>query len=101
MRFTWGGGFLRDFHDFAGSGVVHLQGGVAALAGAYAVGPRMGRWDATMLGDFVPHNIPSVISGTLLLFVAWFAFNAGSTGGMSSIEHSQAAAAPRHRCVVR
>ena len=86
VRWTWGGGWLGDrgFHDFAGSGVVHLLGGSAALVGAVTLGAREGRWDPVLAGSFVPHNIPSVLSGTLMLFVGWLSFNAGSAGAMST-----------------
>ena len=95
VQLTWGGGWLteRDFVDFAGSGVVHLQSGTAALAGIYVVGPRMGRWELAMQSNFVPNSIPSVITGALLLFVGWFGFNPGSTLGMTSQSQRHAAAA--------
>eukprot|EP00966_Prymnesium_polylepis_P297530 6874144-Prymnesium_polylepis.2 len=87
VRFAWAGGFLAErqppFHDFAGSGVVHLLGGAAALAGAVMVGARNRRWSQAST-QFVPHNIPSVICGTILLWVGWYGFNAGSTGGSES-----------------
>ena len=65
VRWSWAeGGFLRDlgFHDFAGSGVVHVTGGAAALAAAHILGPRSDRWDPTLAGDFVPSNVPKVLS---------------------------------------
>lgn len=85
VRMTWGGGWLYEggFHDFAGSGIVHLLGGSASFVGCYVVGSRMGRWENASKMDFVPHNIPSVMWGTLLLFVGWFGFNAGSTFGIA------------------
>ena len=89
VRLTWGGGWLDQigFHDFAGTGIVHLSGGAASLAGCCVIGARMGRWDAAFRADFVPHNVPAVLGGTLLLFVGWFGFNPGSSLGMSSTQH--------------
>lgn len=87
---VWGGGWLSDLGanfglgnghiDFAGSSVVHMTGGVSALAGALVVGPRIGKFNAQ--GKPVPipaHNIAMVVLGTLILAFGWFGFNAGST----------------------
>ena len=89
VRLTWGGGWLDQigFHDFAGTGIVHLSGGAASLAGCCVIGARMGRWDTAFRADYVPHNVPAVLGGTLLLFVGWFGFNPGSSLGMSSTQH--------------
>ena len=97
VRFAWQeDGWLQQldppFHDFAGSGVVHLLGGAAALAGAAVVGARSGRWDQSQASDFVPHNIPFVLGGVLVLWVAWYAFNAGSTAGMETAADADDAA---------
>ena len=93
VRWTWGGGWIAQleptFHDFAGSGVVHLLGGSAALAGATVIGPRIGRWETP--SEFAPHSVPQVLSGVLLLWVGWYGFNPGSTGTMSSESDAQAA----------
>ncbi|KAL4433285.1 hypothetical protein ABPG77_003333 [Micractinium sp. CCAP 211/92] len=65
--------------DFAGSGAVHMVGGVAALAGAWVLGPRVGRFDAN--GKPVPipgHNVSLAILGTFLLWFGWYGFNPGS-----------------------
>ncbi|KAF6153589.1 hypothetical protein GIB67_027456 [Kingdonia uniflora] len=65
--------------DFAGSGVVHLVGGVAGLWGAYIEGPRVGRFNA--FGQPVPmrgHSATLVVLGTFLLWFGWFGFNPGS-----------------------
>ncbi|XP_058109109.1 ammonium transporter 1 member 3-like [Magnolia sinica] len=65
--------------DFAGSGVVHLVGGIAGLWGAFIEGPRVGRFDA--FGQPVPmrgHNATLVVLGTFLLWFGWFGFNPGS-----------------------
>ncbi|KAA5540976.1 ammonium transporter [Roseiconus nitratireducens] len=77
----WGGGFLdaMGFQDFAGSVVVHAVGGFAGLAGAIALGPRIGRYTAD--GKSVPlpgHNIAFAALGVFILWVGWYGFNPGS-----------------------
>ncbi|MCO8121823.1 ammonium transporter [Stieleria sp. TO1_6] len=77
----WGGGFLdaMGFQDFAGSVVVHAVGGFAGLAGAIALGPRLGRYTAE--GKSVPlpgHNIAFAALGVFILWVGWYGFNPGS-----------------------
>jgi Amt family ammonium transporter len=76
----WGGGFLHQegFQDFAGSVVVHAVGGFAGLAGAIALGPRLGRY---LQGKSVPipgHNIAFAALGVFILWVGWYGFNPGS-----------------------
>src|ERR1700722_10234296 len=86
----WGGGWLSQLGllgglghgavDFAGSSVVHLQGGIMALALVLQIGPRIGKYDEE--GNPRPifgHHMAMVIFGTLLLAFCWFGFNAGST----------------------
>jgi Amt family ammonium transporter len=65
--------------DFAGSGIVHMTGGVAALVGAVVVGPRAGRFDENPTESFEPHNIPFCVLGTFALWFGWYGFNPGST----------------------
>lgn len=77
----WGGGFLdaMGFQDFAGSVVVHAVGGFAGLAGAIALGPRLGRFTAD--GKSVPlpgHNIAFAALGVFILWIGWYGFNPGS-----------------------
>ncbi|MEM6688718.1 MAG: ammonium transporter [Planctomycetota bacterium] len=77
----WGGGWLNEmgFQDFAGSIVVHAVGGFAGLAGAIALGPRLGRYTAD--GKSVPipgHNIAFAALGVFILWVGWYGFNPGS-----------------------
>ena len=87
---TWGGGWLSQlgnnfdlglgYVDFAGSGVVHAMGGVAALAGAKVIGPRIGKFNADGSANSIPgHHIPMATLGTFILLFGWFGFNAAST----------------------
>ncbi|KPM48154.1 ammonium transporter [Jiulongibacter sediminis] len=68
------------FNDFAGSAAVHAMGGFAALAGAIAVGPRIGKYkpDGTP-NSIMGHNIPLAAVGAFILWFGWFGFNPGST----------------------
>ncbi len=87
---TWGGGWLSQlgnslewgngYTDFAGSGIVHATGGVAALAGAIVLGPRLGKFTKDGKPRGLPgHNIPMAMLGTFILLFGWFGFNAAST----------------------
>ncbi len=88
VHWTWGGGFIAQdisfgdaisYSDFAGSGIVHMTGGIAALMGAYFLGPRIGKYDANGKPRAIPgHNIPFAILGVFILWVGWFGFNPGS-----------------------
>ncbi len=89
-NWVWGGGWLSQLGvnlglghghvDFAGSSVVHMTGGVAGLAGAIILGPRIGKFRRDgAIGALPGHNLPMAISGTLILAFGWFGFNAGST----------------------
>lgn len=89
-NWVWGGGWLsqlgRNFGlghgvlDFAGSSVVHMVGGVSALAGAKVLGPRIGKYRKDGTPVAIPgHHIPMAIVGCLVLFFGWFGVNAGST----------------------
>eukprot|EP00928_Gymnodinium_smaydae_P053395 TRINITY_DN3739_c0_g1_i1.p1 TRINITY_DN3739_c0_g1~~TRINITY_DN3739_c0_g1_i1.p1 ORF type:complete len:570 (+),score=110.25 TRINITY_DN3739_c0_g1_i1:33-1712(+) len=71
--------------DFAGSGLVHMVGGIAALCGATIVGPRKGRYDPDLQENFDGHNIPFCVLGTFCLWVGWYGFNPGSTGSMHDV----------------
>jgi ammonium transporter, Amt family len=69
-----------NFHDFAGSTVVHTIGGFIALAGAIALGPRLGRkFKRDGGGPMMPHDLVIAASGGLLLWFGWYGFNPGST----------------------
>lgn len=78
----WGGGFLNTmatpFYDFAGSTIVHSVGGWAALAGAFLLGPRLGKYTSTGMKAIPGHNIPMATIGVFLLWFGWFGFNGGS-----------------------
>jgi Amt family ammonium transporter len=88
-NWVWGGGFLAqggvNWHlghgavDFAGSGVVHAMGGVIALAGAFAIGPRIGKYIDGKPQAIPGHHIPMAVVGTFILAFGWFGFNPGST----------------------
>ena len=89
-NWVWGGGWLSQLGknfglghghvDFAGSSVVHLTGGVAALAGAMVLGPRIGKFKADGTPNAIPgHHIPMAIVGCFILAFGWFGFNAGSS----------------------
>jgi Amt family ammonium transporter len=87
---VWGGGWLAQLGyrmglghgavDYAGSGVVHLQGGALALITAYLIGPRIGKYGKDgKVNPILPHHIPMVQLGTFILAFGWFGFNAGSS----------------------
>ncbi|MBC7320289.1 ammonium transporter, partial [bacterium] len=89
-NWVWGGGWLSQLGvnfglghghlDFAGSSVVHMVGGITALAGAMVIGPRLGKYGKDGSVNVIPgHNIPMAIVGTFILAFGWFGFNAGST----------------------
>src|SRR5438445_269544 len=89
-NWVWGGGWLSQLGanfglghghvDFAGSSVVHLQGGVIALIFAWMIGPRIGKYNKDgSINPMPAHNIPMAILGTLILAFGWFGFNPGST----------------------
>jgi Amt family ammonium transporter len=81
-HWIWGAGWLADrgFWDFAGSTVVHSCGGWLALAGAFVLGPRLGKYDANGNPKAIPgHNLVLVTLGVFILWLGWFGFNPGST----------------------
>ncbi len=86
VHWTWGGGFIAQlnvgdasYSDFAGSGVVHMVGGIGALMGAWFLGPRIGKYDENGKPRAIPgHNIPFVVLGVFILWLGWFGFNPGS-----------------------
>jgi Amt family ammonium transporter len=83
VRWVWGGGWLLQmdtpYHDFAGSSIVHMTGGVAAFWGAKALGPRIGKYGPDgKPRAIVGHSIPFAILGCFILLVGWYGFNPGS-----------------------
>jgi Amt family ammonium transporter len=92
----WGGGFLETagFNDFAGSGVVHLCGAAAALAGVILLGARKGKYTADGRVNAIPGaNMPLATLGTFILWLGWFGFNGGSELKVSDIGEANAVAA--------
>lgn len=92
----WGGGYLQEagFQDFAGSGVVHLCGAVAALAGVILLGARKGKYGANGSINPIPGaNLPLATLGTFVLWLGWFGFNGGSQLKMASFGDANAVAA--------
>jgi Amt family ammonium transporter len=91
----WGGGFLQEagFLDFAGSGVVHMCGAAAALAGVLLLGARKGKYGGKGQINAIPGcNLPLAALGTLVLWLGWFGFNGGSQLAVSNVENSNAVA---------
>jgi ammonium transporter, Amt family len=87
-HWVWGGGWLfrLGFFDFAGSALVHATGGLAALLGAIMVGPRIGKYDSS--APLQGHSATSRAIGGGILWLGWWFFNGGSTGGATgSVAH--------------
>ncbi len=80
---VWGDGLLAAHGalDFAGGTVVHINAAIAGLVGAYLIGKRVGFGKEA----FKPHNLPMVFTGTAILYIGWFGFNAGSAGSANEI----------------
>ena len=92
---SWGGGFLSEagFVDFAGSGIVHMCGAAAALAGVILLGPRSGKYGPN--GEITPipgSNMPLATLGMFILWFGWFGFNGGSELKLSNIDEANAVA---------
>ena len=92
---SWGGGFLSDagFVDFAGSGIVHMCGAAAALAGVLLLGPRSGKYNDD--GSITPIpgcNMPLATLGMFILWFGWFGFNGGSELKLSNVDEANAVA---------
>ncbi|WP_415899813.1 ammonium transporter [Neptuniibacter sp. QD48_11] len=98
---TWGGndvfGFYNlgdlGFSDFAGSGIVHMAGAAAALAGVLVLGARKGKYSKSGAVNAIPGaNLPLATLGTFILWMGWFGFNGGSVLASSDVENSNAVA---------
>ncbi len=92
---TWGGGFLDElgYADYAGSGIVHMAGAAAALAGVILLGPRKGKYGPDGKVNAIPGaNMPLATLGMLILWMGWFGFNGGSELRISDVESANAVA---------
>lgn len=96
-HWIWGGGWLSEltiggssgFNDYAGSTAVHMAGGVAALVGAWMLGPRIGKYDKNGKLKAIPgHSIPLGALGCFILWFCWFGFNPASSYGLSTVENA-------------
>ncbi|NGP52884.1 ammonium transporter [Thioalkalivibrio sp. XN8] len=87
---TWGGGFLGEnfgYTDYAGSGIVHLAGAAAALAGVIVLGARKGKYGPKGQVNAIPgSNLPLATLGMFILWLGWFGFNGGSELRVSNVE---------------
>ncbi|MGD8742799.1 MAG: ammonium transporter [Granulosicoccaceae bacterium] len=91
----WGGGFLDGlgFNDFAGSGVVHMCGAAAALAGVMLLGARKGKYGPNGEVHPIPGaNMPLATLGMFILWLGWFGFNGGSELKVSDVLEANAVA---------
>lgn len=100
-NWTWGGGSVfglytlgdLGFSDFAGSGIVHMAGAAAALAGVLLLGPRKGKYGADGKVSPIPgSNLPLATLGTFILWMGWFGFNGGSVLKLGDISNANAVA---------
>ncbi|MFT6724264.1 MAG: Amt family ammonium transporter [Arenicella sp.] len=100
-NWTWGGGAVfgmytlgdLGFSDFAGSGIVHMAGASAALAGVLLLGAREGKYSSDGKAKAIPGaNLPLATLGTFILWMGWFGFNGGSVLATSSVENANAVA---------
>ncbi len=81
---TWGGNsvfglYELSYSDYAGSGIVHMAGAAAALAGVILLGPRKGKYTSNGINAIPGANLPLATLGTFILWMGWFGFNGGST----------------------
>lgn len=89
---TWGGNsvfglYELNYSDYAGSGIVHMAGAAAALAGVLVLGARKGKYGPNGQVNAIPGaNLPLATLGTFILWLGWFGFNGGSTLKLGGIE---------------
>ena len=86
---SWGGGWLDElgYSDYAGSGIVHMAGATAALAGVLLLGPRRGKYGPNGEINAIPgSNMPLSTLGIFILWMGWFGFNGGSELKISDVE---------------
>ncbi|AIJ05373.1 ammonium transporter [Methanocaldococcus bathoardescens] len=84
---VWGGGFANlgiNFHDYAGSGAVHLFGGLVGLMAAYVLGPRIDKYVNGKPQAIPGHNIPIAVLGAFILAFGWYGFNIGSAASIAN-----------------
>ncbi|XP_021342612.1 putative ammonium transporter 1 isoform X2 [Mizuhopecten yessoensis] len=102
-HWAWGGGWLSEgyeyeniglvaYQDFAGSGIVHVLGGVAAFVGAALLGPRIGRFHEGQVAQLRGHSVPIAALGGFILFFGFLAFNGGSQLAISNAGDGEAVA---------
>ncbi len=92
---SWGEGFLDDlgYSDYAGSGIVHMAGAAAALAGVLLLGARKGKYGPDGSINAIPGaNMPLATLGVFVLWLGWFGFNGGSELKVSDVESANAVA---------
>ncbi|MCC5862119.1 MAG: ammonium transporter [Gammaproteobacteria bacterium] len=92
---SWGEGFLDDlgYSDYAGSGIVHMAGAAAALAGVILLGARKGKYGPGGQVNALPGaNLPLATLGMFILWMGWFGFNGGSELKVSDVESANAVA---------
>jgi Amt family ammonium transporter len=98
---TWGGNAVfglytlseLGFSDFAGSGIVHMAGAAAALAGVLLLGARKGKYGADGRVNAIPgSNLPMATLGTFILWMGWFGFNGGSVLKLGDISSANSVA---------
>merc|ERR1719282_1200837 len=101
VAWTWGKGWLygpdldAPFMDRGGGGIIHVTGGIAALVGAFVIGPRTDKWTQQETAgkrineyepNFDPHSVPLLVLGTIIIWFGMYGLNSGATLTMNSAE---------------